>query len=285
MDLSSKIEKGLIKASTSYPENRINAFKRALSQETSENAAWALELMLKNAEIANKQKLPLCDDTGIPHIFIELGENTSISSDLLDEIKKGIENGLKNLPGRPMAVKGDDLERIEQSKGLYGESDMVIPPSFIIEKSDNEDLYGKIKINLLLLGGGPEIRAKTYRVFHKRDYKEVLNVAVDILKSNLNLLGCTPSIPAIGIGRTHYEANSLMIKSMVYGNLDYQSETENYITKKLNKTNIGPMGLGGNTTLLGSFVNIGPQRASGVRILAIRPCCFVEPRLDTIFIE
>lgn len=285
MDSSSKIEKLLVKTSSSYPQDRINAFKRALDKETNENAIWALKLMIKNAEIANKNKSPLCDDTGIPHVFIEVGKDQNISFELFEDIKKGIANGLKNLPGRPMAVKGNGLECLEQSKGLYDESEMVISPSFLVDINNKEELIDNIKIHLLLLGGGPEIRAKTYRVFHKRDYKEVLNVATRRFKENLSFLGCTPSIPVIGIGRTHFEANSLLIKAMIYGNLDNQSDFENYISDELNKTNIGPMGLGGKTTTIGSFVKIGPQRASGVRILATRPCCFIEPRIGTIEID
>ena len=288
MSLSSKIEKALIEASTTYPKDRINAFNKTLDNETNENAIWVLKLMLENAEIANENKLPLCDDTGIPHVFIELGENRTVSSEFLEDIKKGIANGFKNLPGRSMAVKGNDFERISQSNGLYDESEKVVSPSFLIDNcggGESDKLDGNIRIHLLLLGGGPEIRANTYRVFHKRDYKEVLNVAIDRLKENLALLGCTPSISAIGIGRTHFEANSLLIKAMVHGNLNNQSNVEKYITDELNKTNIGPMGLGGKTTSLGSFVKIGPQRASGVRILATRPCCFVEPRVATVEIK
>ena len=73
-----------------------------------------------------------------------------------------------------------------------------------------------------------------------------------------------------------------MLKAMVYGNLNNQSETEQYITKQLNQSQIGPMGLKGATTVLGTFLNIGPQRASGVRIVSARPCCFVEPRKWTV---
>ena len=58
--------------------------------------------------------------------------------------------------------------------------------------------------------------------------------------------------------------------------------TENYVSYELNKLNIGPLGLGGKTTVLGSFINIGNQRASGVRIVSIRPACFVEPRVATV---
>ena len=278
MSLSKKVEGAVINASTSYPKDKIAMFEKFLANEEEENATWALKLMIKNATIANKNKLPLCDDTGIPHVVIDLAKDRNISSEFFEEIKDGIATGLKSLPGRPMAVKGNDLERIEQSKGLYRESKMIKPISFLIDDYDGD----KIKIHLLFLGGGPEIRAKTYRVFHKRSYKEVLNVAIDRLKESLPFLGCTPSIPAIGIGRTHFEANKLMLKAMIYGNLNKQSDIEDYVVNELNKTHIGPMGLGGKTTAIGSFINIGPQRASGVRVVATRPCCFVEPRVATV---
>ncbi|MCF0226614.1 MAG: fumarate hydratase, partial [Methanobrevibacter sp.] len=139
-----------------------------------------------------------------------------------------------------------------------------------------------LNVHIIMEGGGPEIRAKTYRVFHKRSYLNVLDNAINWLSDSLEKLGCTPSIPSIGIGRTHYEASSLILKSIAYGNLDNQSELEQYITDKLNKLDIGPMGLGGKTTVLGSFVNIGPQRASGVRIVSVRPSCCVEPRVSKV---
>jgi fumarate hydratase subunit alpha len=69
-----------------------------------------------------------------------------------------------------------------------------------------------------------------------------------------------------------------MIKAMAYGDLNKQSELETHITDSINKEMVGPLSLGGNSTALGSFVKIGPQRASGVRIVSMRPCCCVEPR-------
>ena len=95
-------------------------------------------------------------------------------------------------------------------------------------------------------------------------------------------MGCTPSIPSIAIGRTHFEATSLLIKSIAYGNLGNQSDIELMITDRLNDTGIGPLGLGGKTTVLGCYLNIGNQRASGVRIVSVRPSCFVEPRVATL---
>ena len=290
MTLIEKVQDAVVNAGSSYSEDRLAAYEKALKVEESldnENAVWALEQMIENFKVAKEKKLPLCDDTGIPHVLIQVGDNREIPKGFFNDINIGIAKGLDKLPGRPMAVKGNDIERIEQSKGLYNESNMMNPASFLIEEKD-ESTYGrsiaidddKIKLTLLLEGGGPEIRAKTYRVFHKRDSNIVFGEAIDWLKESLAMLGCTPSIPAIGVGRTHYEANALMLRAMAHGNLNIQSDIEKQISEELNKTDIGPLGLGGKTTVLGSFVNIGSQRASGVRIVAARPACFVEPRVS-----
>ena len=238
-------------------------------------------------KVANKVKFPLCDDTGIPHVIIEIGENREITGNLIAQINEGIKEGLNNLPARPMAVKGNDIERIEQSKGLYDNPGQMKAASFLIDSFSDDSTYKRnispdtLNIHFILEGGGPEIRAKTYRVYHKRSIENVIGTAI-WLSESLKMLGCTPSVPAVGIGRTHYEASSLLLKSIVYGNLDSQSDLENYVTQKLNETNIGPLGFGGKTTVLGSFVNVGNQRASGVRIVSVRPSCFVEPRVATL---
>lgn len=288
MDIVEDISKKIIEASTTLTDDKLKALTNAIETEENENARWALSQILENYKVAEKTRFPLCDDTGIPHVIIELGSNREISGEMLNQIHEGIELGLNNLPARPMAVMGDEVERIEQSKGLFEKPGMLKPASILIDSSNDESTYKReispdtLNIHFILEGGGPEIRAKTYRVYHKRSFYKVIDTAVDWLSDSLNLLGCTPSIPSIGIGRTHYEANSLLLKSVVYGNLDSQSDVENYVTSKLNETGIGPLGFGGKTTVLGAYVNIGNQRASGVRIVAIRPSCFVEPRVATL---
>lgn len=281
MDIVDKVSDSIIKASTHLSDDKKNALKLAIQNESNENALWALTQILKNYEFAERTKFPLCDDTGIPHVIIELGSEREITSDLISQINEGIYNGLNKLPARPMAVKGNSIERIEQSQGLYDDPGFMKPASFLIDNSQNPDT---LKVHFLLQGGGPEIRAKTYRVYHKRSFEIVINEAICWLKDSLKLLGCTPSIPSIGIGRTHYEASSLMLKAMVYGNLDNLTSHEKYVTEKLNQTNIGPLGFGGNTTVLGTFLKIGNQRASGVRIVSVRPSCFVEPRKSTLIL-
>ena len=281
MEIVNLIRDAVIEASTTFRKDQFDAYKRALDMETNENTSWMLELLIENAEIAHKNKFPLCDDTGIPHVLVEIGENVSLPGNFFEDIKLGIEKGLTELPARPMAVRGNDIERIEQSKGLYTDPGKLIPPSFILDKTEADG----VNIHVLMLGGGPEIRASTYRVFHKRDNRKVFNEVKTWMKSEVKMLGCTPCIPAVGIGRTHFEASSLMLKAMAYGNLNKQSKIEEEITESLNSSKVGALGIGGSVTALGSFVKIGPQRASGVRILSMRPCCCVEPRRSSVFIH
>ncbi len=288
MDIVEKISDSIIKASTDLSDDKLKALEKAISCEDNVNAKWALKQILQNYNVAQDIRFPLCDDTGIPHVIIEMGSEREISGELINQIYEGIELGLNNLPARPMAVKGNPKERIEQSCGLYEKPGMLRPASILIDNANDESTYKRdisddtLNIHFLLEGGGPEIRAKTYGVYHKRSMDIVIGTACEWLEESLRMLGCTPSIPSIGIGRTHFEATSLLLKSIAYGSLDYQNEYEKAITDRLNQTNIGPLGFGGKTTVLGTFVNIGNQRASGVRIVSIRPSCFVEPRVATL---
>ena len=288
MDILNDISNAIIEASTTLSKDKYVALKNAIDAEDSENARWALKQILENYQVAQKNRFPLCDDTGIPHVIIEMGEERQVTGELLNQIHEGIALGLNSLPARPMAVKGDEIQRIEQSEGLYDDPGRLAPASILIDTPNDESTYKRdiapdtLNVHFLLEGGGPEIRAKTYRVYHKRSFENVIGTACEWLESSLEMLGCTPSIPSIGIGRTHFEATSLLLKSIAYGNLSNQSKYEQEITDRLNRTGIGPMGLGGKTTVLGCYLNIGNQRASGVRIVSIRPSCFVEPRVATL---
>lgn len=288
MDILDEISKTIIKASTTLSSDKYKALRKAIDMEDNENAKWALTQILENYHVAEKARFPLCDDTGIPHVIIEIGQDREISGELLNQIYEGIALGLNNLPARPMAVKGDFVERIEQSRGLYEKPGMLHPANILIDNANDDSSYKRdissdtLNIHFLLEGGGPEIRAKTYRVYHQRSFENVIDTACGWLEESLKMLGCTPSIPSIGIGRTHFEATSLLLKSVAYGSLDNQSEHEQQISDRLNQSGIGPLGLGGKTTVLGTYLNIGNQRASGVRIVSVRPSCFVEPRVATL---
>lgn len=265
----------LVKAGSSFLLDKKKAYTLAINKESNAHAKWVLQTVLQNAEVAERTRCPLCDDTGIPHILIEIGPNAVLTGSIIESIKEGVRQGLKKLPGRPMAVKGDDVQRISQSEGLYEDSGMLDCAPMLIQNIADDVL----KVNILMFGGGPEIRSHTHRVFHQHKVDTVIDQIVNWAKESTAQLGCTPSTLAVGIGRSHYEATSLMLKALVDGSYDEQSELEQEITHRVNASHVGALGLGGDTTVLATFMKVGPQRASGVRIVCVRPCCCFEPRI------
>ena len=201
MDLLDEISKTIINASTTLSSDKYKALRKAIDMEDNENAKWALTQILENYHVAEKARFPLCDDTGIPHVIIEIGQDREISGELLNQIYEGIALGLNNLPARPMAVKGDFVERIEQSEGLYEKPGMLHPANILIDNANDDSSYKRdissdtLNIHFLLEGGGPEIRSKTYRVYHQRSFENVIDTACGWLEESLKMLGCTPSIP------------------------------------------------------------------------------------------
>ena len=254
------------------------AYERAIAAESNEKARWTMETILKNAIVAEKNHSPLCDDTGIPHLVLEVGENRAVSGNVLNSIKEGVRQGLRKLPGRPMAVKGDECQRIEQSLGME-EDPGALEAAPILIRTVEEDV---LRLHILMFGGGPAIRGKTYRIFHKHNVQNVLDEIVSWATEATAMLGCTPCTLAVGVGRSHYEAASMMLLSLVEGSYDKQSCMEKEITDRVNEAGAGPLGLGGNTTVLATFMKVGPQRASGVRVVCMRPCCCFEPRIATV---
>jgi fumarate hydratase subunit alpha len=280
-DIETAVKNCLVKAGTTFRNDQLKAYKAAIQTEQNPSAKWVLEKILDNARIAKKKKLPLCDDTGIPHVFVEIGETSRLPQGWLTAVHDGISQGLQKMPGRPMGVQGNDVERIEQSKGLYKNPEKVAPAPVVVKHIPGD----RLKITILLLGGGPEIRAKTYRVFHQRSIDRVLKEATGWMIAEIQHLGCTPCVLAIGIGRTHMEASALMLEAMKNGTLNKQNQWEVKVTEWINAKGVGPLGLGGNTTALGAFIKVGPLRASGVRIVSIRPCCCVEPRRAAVVLK
>lgn len=280
-EIIEKVKETLITAGSTFSDDKKKVYQEAIERETVPGAKWVLEKTLENALAAEKNRSPLCDDSGIPHLFLEIGPNQNVSGELLSCIKEGVIAGLRELPGRPMAIKGSDLQRIDQSGGLDIDPGALLSAPILLKPVD-EDI---LRLHILMHGGGPEIRGKTFRVFHKHKVSVVTDEIIEWAVEASGKLGCSPVTLAIGIGRSHFEATSLMLEAMVFGNHNIQSEIENEITKRLNESNIGPLGLGGNTTALGTFLKIGPQRASGVRIVSMRPCCGIEPRKATVVLN
>ena len=278
MSIQDKVANCIVRAGSTFREDQKEAYRRAIADEKLDGACWVMRQVLNNALVAEERRSPLCDDTGIPHLFLEIGPNKCVTSALLEEIKEGVRQGLRQLPGRPMAIKGDDYARIDQSGGLDEDSGALSPSPIIIKPVDEDTL----RLTVLMLGGGPAIRGITQRVFHKHSVDVVIDEIVNRAIPAVSQLGCSPCTLAIGIGRSQFEATSLMMEAMAKGDFGVQSNFEKRITEKVNVSKTGPLGLGGKHSVLATFAKIGPQRASGVRIVALRPCCCFEPRRSCV---
>lgn len=278
MTIIEKVADCLVRAGSTFREDQKEAYRKAIADEKLESACWVMRQVLGNALVAEERRSPLCDDTGIPHLFLEVGKNKAVTGEMLKQIKEGVAQGLRQLPGRPMAIKGDDYARIDQSGGLNEDSGALAPSPILIKPID-EDV---IRLTVLMLGGGPAIRGITQRVFHKHSVDVVIDEIVNRAIPAVSQLGCSPCTLAVGIGRSQFEATSLMMEAMAKGDFGVQSDFEKTITEKVNMGETGPLGLGGKHSVLATFAKIGPQRASGVRIVALRPCCCFEPRRASV---
>lgn len=277
-EIVSLVRDTLVAAGSTFREDKKEAYRQAIAKEDNEKAKWVMETILANAEAAEHDHSPLCDDTGIPHMVLEIGEECAVTGKMLDAIKAGVAEGLRKLPGRPMGIMGDDSHRIDQSGGLNPDSAGVEPAPILIRRCrDNV-----IRLHIMMFGGGPAIRAKTYRVFHKHNTQVVLDEIVKWATEGVAQLGCSPCTLAVGVGRSHFEAASMMLQAQVDGRYDEQTEMEQEITRRVNEADIGPLGLHGKTSVLATFMKVGPQRASGVRIVCVRPTCCFEPRIATV---
>ena len=237
MTIQDKVAQCLVTAGSTFREDQKEAYRRAIADEKMESACWVMRQVLDNALVAEERRSPLCDDTGIPHLFLEVGKNKAVTGEMLEQIKEGVAMGLRQLPGRPMAIKGDDYARIDQSGGLNEDSGALAPSPILIKPVD-EDI---IRLTVLMLGGGPAIRGITQRVFHKHSVDVVIDEIVNRAIPAVSQLGCSPCTLAIGIGRSQFEATSLMMEAMAKGDFGMQSDFEERITEKVNESQTGPL--------------------------------------------
>ena len=90
-----KIVEAVVRASSIMTDDKKKIFQNIIEEEKSANAKWILEQMLENAYIAEEQRSPMCDDTGVPHLLLEIGKGKSLTCDLLSLIEDAVRIGLK----------------------------------------------------------------------------------------------------------------------------------------------------------------------------------------------
>ena len=89
-DVVAQVRDTLVTAGSTFREDKKIAYRNAIARESNPQAKWVLETILENAEAAEKNHSPLCDDTGIPHLVLEIGPEASVSGRFLDAIQHGV---------------------------------------------------------------------------------------------------------------------------------------------------------------------------------------------------
>ena len=242
--------KGLsVEANYDLPEDVYTALKKAKAKEKSALGISILEQIIKNADIARKEKIPMCQDTGLAVVFVELGEDVHISGGSLKEaiiegVKQGYKEGyLRKSMCHPITRKntGDNT-----------------PPIIHIDLVPGE----KLRIIVVPKGGGSENMSRVTMLTPSEGIEGIKNFVLDrIRESGGN--PCPPTIVGIGIGGTFEYAAFLAKKALLrrVGEPNPEpelAELENQILNAINKMGIGPMGLGGMVTALAVHVELAP---------------------------
>lgn len=241
------------KVSTELPEDVVKALKKAKDKEKNNLAINILDGILENIELAKNKALPICQDTGIPIFYVNYnkGSQNELRKAIIEATKIATEKNYL----RPNAV---DPITGKNSGDNIGENF----PMVHFHEWDKDCL----EINLMLKGGGSENIGMVYSLPDSslnagRDIDGIKKCVIDAMfRAQGN--GCSPNILGIGIGGSKSGAMALAKKQLLRKvddvNEDKElAQMENGLYEKLNMLGIGPMGLGGNVTVLG--VKIGKQ--------------------------
>jgi len=240
------------------------AFQKALRSENTKLARMALEVILKNAQLASKEKLPLCQDTGYPVFFIKIGR-TRLED--IRELEQGLTLGIKEatLEG-PLrwSLVGDPLNRKKIMPN--------IPPVFHYERANIKG----IEITLLVKGFGSENQTVLYMLEPTSGKQKIADLVIERVKQ-AGSRACPPYIIGIGIGGTSEQA-VLLSKKATLLNVNSNSKNsdiaklEKEIKVKVNKLGIGPLGVGGKTTALGVRILTYPTHIAGLPVAVTLGC-------------
>lgn len=253
-----------IEANLRLRQDVLLSLKQALALEPNKRAANILKAVLENARIARQERLAICQDTGLPCVFVELGQDVKVRGDFNLAINKGVELGYKKGYLRNSIVN-DPLNR--SRPGYY--------PAVI-----HTDIVkgAKLKITVLPKGFGCEnkTRLKMFNPTSKiEDIKEFILETVKLAGPD----ACPPYVVGVGIGGTADYACFLAKKSLLKTpNTQYLirntkiHKIEQELLREINKLNIGPMGLGGKATALGVNIEIYPTHIAGLPVCVNISC-------------
>lgn len=233
------------------------SLKEAYKKERNKKAKAVLEAIIKNAGIARREKLAICQDTGLPVIFLEIGQDVRISGDLITAVNKGVESGYKKGSFRKSIIK-DPL-----SRGKSGYTPAIIHTD-IVKGS-------RIKITVYPRGFGCENKSSLKMFNPMATVSDIKEFIIEAVKS-AGPDACPPYIVGVGIGGTADFAMLLAKKALLKKIAKPGNKLETQLLKEINNLNIGPMGLGGKATALAVKIATHPTHIAGLPVAVNISC-------------
>ena len=261
------VEKLCIEANEHLPEDVKCAIKNCRACEDGEIAKGVLDNIIENFEIADNECVPICQDTGMACVFLEIGQDVHITGgDLADAINEGVRRGYDKGYLRKSVVK-DPLERENTKDNTPAIIHYNIVPG------------DKVKITVAPKGFGSENMSRIFMLKPADGIEGVKNAILTAVK-DAGPNACPPMVVGVGIGGT-FEKCAILAKKALTRNLEepseipYVRELEKEMLEKINSLGIGPGGLGGTTTALAVNINTYPTHIAGLPV-AVNICCHVN---------
>ncbi len=266
-DITRNIKEMCIEANHFLTPDMDEALKNAVSTEKSKLGQQILNQLQDNLKIAGDDMIPICQDTGMAVIFMEIGQDVHFEGGFLeDAIHEGVRQGYVEGFLRKSVVK-DPLIR-ENTKDNT--------PAIIHYEMVPGD---KVKITVAPKGFGSENMSRVFMLKPADGIEGVKNAILTAVK-DAGPNACPPMVVGVGIGGT-FEKCALMAKKALtrpvneHSPIPYVKEMEEELLEKINKTGIGPGGLGGTTTALAVNINTYATHIAGLPV-AINICCHVN---------
>lgn len=266
-EITRNIKEMCIEANHFLSSDMERAMKCAAQTEESALGKQILGQLQDNLEIAGKDMIPICQDTGMTVVFLEIGQNVHFEGKGLTEaVNEGVRQGYTSGYLRKSVV-GDPLLRENTKDNTPAVIHSEIVPG------------DRVKITVAPKGFGSENMSRVF-MLKPADGVEGVKDAILTAVRDAGPNACPPMVVGVGIGGT-FEKCALMAKHALTRSLDerseipYVRELEEEMLSRINKTGIGPGGLGGTTTALAVNIETYPTHIAGLPV-AVNICCHVN---------
>lgn len=267
VEITENIKEMCIEATHFLPEDMENAMKAAADSEESPLGRQILQQLQENLKIAGEDMIPICQDTGMAVIFMEVGQDIHFEGGLLsDAVNEGVRQGYTEGFLRKSVVS-DPIHR----KNTGDNTPAVI--HYEIVSGD------QLRITVAPKGFGSENMSRVFMLKPADGLEGVKNAVLTAVK-DAGPNACPPMVIGVGIGGT-FEKCALMAKKALTRPVDkgsdiaYVRELEQELLEKINRSGIGPGGLGGTTTALAVNIETYPTHIAGLPV-AVNICCHVN---------